>query len=131
MNIYLGGPSDEFEQVLSDARAVEMAGHVITERWWERVEYARGAWPGGDAAVPPAYMEESAARNDRGMRKADRVILRCRAAGGLSGGVAYELGFAKALPCDACVHVVGDPRGHIGTWGPSVRVVGTIEDALR
>ena len=37
MRIYLAGPSAELARVREAAALIEAAGHVITERWWEKV----------------------------------------------------------------------------------------------
>ena len=133
MNVYLGGPSAELDQVRADAAELEAAGHVITERWWLRVEEAAALGWATDADVPDWYMRESAERNRRGIIAADLTIVRCRAAGGISSGAAYEIGLSVryAGPDGVPVRLVGNPRGHVASWDPAVRVVASIAEALR
>lgn len=126
MKFYLAGPSAELDRVRAAAEAIDRAGHVITEPWWERSEEARRNGWTSDADVPEAFMRESAERNERGMDLAQATIALCRSEGGLSVGTSYEVGFSKSMHD---VVIVGDPRGHVGCWTYAT-VVSSIEEAL-
>lgn len=133
MRIYLAGPSAEPARVREAAAQIEAAGHVITERWWEKV--ADGGVCASDVDHPEPILEAAADRNARGLDTADVVIALCREAGGLSPGVAHEVGYAQGL-C-AVVVLVGNPKGHLAPRWPlrltgvcARNVAATVADAL-
>lgn len=99
MKIYLAGASAEREPVEADAARLEAAGYTITEPWWRRIHEARSLGYATDADVPNAYMAESAARNEAGIRVAQAVLFRAASVDpkrAFTAGAAYELALAKA-----------------------------------
>lgn len=111
MKIYLAGPAYELDRVHAVAEAIERAGHVITEPWWLRVEYAQARW-GADKSVPAYYMRESAERDLDGVARSDRmIVLPDEGTGRIGTGRASEIGYHVAL---------------FGAWRPPV-IVGTVD----
>lgn len=132
MKIYLAGPSAEIERVKSAAKTLVANGHTITEMWWERVEEAaRNGWK-SDADVPDSFMDESAKRNERGIRRAQAMVVLCLDAGGLSSGASGELGLWRgsneADRRRPHAIVVGSHRRHVMTW-TDVQRVASIHEA--
>jgi hypothetical protein len=131
MRVYLGGPSDDLDLVRDAAKRLRAKGHTITVEWWERVEEARRNGWGTDEEVPEAFMRESARANDRGILAAQSFVGLCRRVGGLSGGVAFQVGLSLgAMPSFAERFVVGNPRGHIAAYTDGVRVFSTLDEAI-
>ena len=128
MRIYLAGPSAELARVREAAALIEAAGHVITERWWEKV--ADTGVCASDVDHDEAVLASAAVQNCRGIDAADVVIVLCRAPGGLSPGVAHEVGYVQGTRT-ADVIFVGNASGHLATRWPGPRtLVGTVADAL-
>lgn len=127
MKVYLAGPSAELPRVREAAALIEAAGHKITERWWEKV--ADGGVCASDADHPEPVLAAAAVQNCNAISAADVVIAMCRESGGLSPGVAHEVGWSQALGAE--VVFVGNARGHLATRWPTPRsIVGTIAEAV-
>lgn len=128
MRIYLAGPSAELARVREAAAQIEAAGHLITERWWEKV--ADGGVCASDVDHPEPILAVAAQQNCNGLEMADVAIVLCREAGGLSPGVAHEVGYAQGL-CTVVV-LVGNPKGHLASRWPFYggTTVPTVADAL-
>lgn len=129
MKLYLAGPSKELDRVRAACALIEAAGHDITEMWWLRIEEAKRRGWATDAEVPEKFMRESAERNFfEGLCEADHVIALCKLDGGLSSGVAYEIGVAHGQ--ERNIWLVGDHRNHVSAFGDTVHCVTSVEDAL-
>ena len=127
MRIYLAGPSAELARVREAAAQIEAAGHLITERWWEKV--ADGGVCASDVDHDESVLNRAAADNWLGINRADAAIILCREAGGLSTGAAHEVGWAQARGLD--IVFVGAARGHLATRWPTPRsIVDTVADAI-
>lgn len=127
MMVYLAGPSAELPRVREAAAQIEAAGHVITGRWWEKV--ADGGVCASDTDHPEPILAAAADRNARGIDTADVVIALCREAGGLSPGVAHEVGYAQGI-CTSVVFV-GNASGHLAPrWPLGGDVAETVAGAL-
>jgi nucleoside 2-deoxyribosyltransferase len=128
MRIYLAGPSAELARVREAAALIEAAGHTLTEQWWEKV--ADTGTCASDVDHPEPILAVAAVQNCDGIDTADVVIALCREAGGLSPGVAHEVGYAQGTCAD--VILVGNPRGHLAArWRTrSITTVATVAEAL-
>lgn len=124
--IFLAGPKTELPRVESAAISFRAHGCEITEPWWLRVREARVRGWMIDMDVDPYFAAASALRNDLGVKNAKIVVALCRSGGGVSTGVAGEIGFANALG----IHVVlvGNHQGFIRA--SLCHCVADIDDAL-
>lgn len=129
MKLYLAGPSKELDRVRAACALIEAAGHDITEMWRLRIEEAKHRGWATDADVPERFMRDSAERNFfQGLCEADYVVALCRSEGGLSSGVAYEVGVAHGQ--ERNVWLVGNHRNHVSAFGDTVHCAATVEEAL-
>lgn len=127
MMVYLAGPSAELVRVREAAAQIEAAGHVITERWFDKV--ADNGVCASDVEHPEPVLAAAAKRNCNGIDVADAVIVLCREAGGLSPGVAHEVGYAQGI-CTSVVFV-GNASGHLAPrWPLGGDVAETVAGAL-
>lgn len=127
MKVYLAGPSAELARVREAAALIEAAGHTITERWFDKV--ADTGTCASDVDHDETVLLRAAARNHRGIERAEVMIALCREAGGLSPGTAHEVGWAQAVGIE--VVFVGNARGHLATRWPTPRsIVDTVGGAI-
>ncbi len=113
MRIYLAGPSAEIERVKKGAAELCARGHDVIGRWWHDVEAARRDGYASDADLPLGRRVKAAKGNAAAIRDADVVIALTLTGGGLSAGVAWEIGFAEGI--GTIVVVVGDTRHVCGS----------------
>lgn len=135
--IYLAGPVKEVERVVAHAKELESIGHVLTQRWWDRVVEERQRGWMTDADVPFEYMRENAIANRLGLDRADVVIALARSQGGMSPGTAGEVAYAvgmyhaERIERDRIkIFLVGNPLGFVWSCDPAVLVVPTMADAI-
>lgn len=113
MRIYLAGPSAEIERVKEAAAVLHARGHDVIGRWWLAVEAARRDGYASDADLPLGRRVEAVRGNAAAIRDADVVIALTNTGGGMSTGVAWEVGFAEGIGTN--VVMVGDTRHVCGS----------------
>jgi nucleoside 2-deoxyribosyltransferase len=112
--VYLAAPSAEMDRAIFAASSLRDRGLTITEPWWARIIEAKRMGYGHDREVPEDFMRESSERNRRGIDSAEVVIALCRTSGGVSSGVAWEIGYACARQTVAHTVLVGNADGFVG-----------------
>jgi hypothetical protein len=121
VKVYIAGPWEDRHLMPHIAEKFEAAGHVITERWWEKEDR-----PGfkGISNEPNDYLEERAIADFTGVVKAAALVLVNTRK---SEGKAVEMGIA--LGAFKPVVLIGT-RSNIFHYLPSVYPVPDVDAAL-
>lgn len=120
MKVYLAGPWVDRQQFPSIAAKFEAAGHVVTERWWEKEDETGNHIDDTDSE----YLEERALADFEGVVRADAMVL---VNSKKSEGKAVETGIAAArfLP----IVLIGS-RSNVFHYLPNVYLVPDIDAAV-